>query len=103
VYTFLAGSDCEKRAAPCPPHYFEAVSEQQTQRHSRDLHPLLPEDNMPDDKTKVGSQGRDRINVHEEYEVRDWAKKFDVTPEELKKAVQTVGTSAAAVKKHLGK
>jgi hypothetical protein len=58
---------------------------------------------MADDKSKVGWQDRDRINVHEDYEVRDWSKKFGVTPDELKKAVQKVGTSAEAVRKHLGK
>ena len=58
---------------------------------------------MPDDKSKAGRQDRDRINVNEDYELRDWSKKFGVTPEELKKAVQSVGTSAEAVRKHLGK
>jgi len=37
------------------------------------------------------------------YEVRDWSKKFGVTQEELKKAVAKLGTSAEAVKKHLGR
>ena len=58
---------------------------------------------MPDDKKKPGGQDRTRINVNEEYEVRDWSKKFGVTTEELKKAVAKVGTSAEAVKKHLGR
>jgi hypothetical protein len=58
---------------------------------------------MADDKSKTGRRDRDRINVHEDYEVRDWSKKFGVTSDELKKAVQQVGTSADAVKKHLGK
>src|SRR5438552_18773812 len=31
---------------------------------------------MPDDKTKTGGQDRKRINVHEEYELRDWSTKF---------------------------
>ena len=48
-------------------------------------------------------EDRDRINGNEVYELRDWSKKFGVTPEELKKAVQSVGTSAEAVRKHLGK
>lgn len=58
---------------------------------------------MTDDKSKRGSPDRDRINVHEEYELRDWSNKFGVTPDELKKAVQSVGTSSEAVRKHLGK
>lgn len=56
-----------------------------------------------DDKSKVGKPDRDRINVNEDYELRDWSKKFGVSAEELKKAVQKVGTSADAVRKHLGK
>ena len=35
------------------------------------------------------------------YELQDWAKKFNVTPEMLKEAVATEGTSADAVEKHL--
>lgn len=53
------------------------------------------------DKTKVGGQDRTRINVNEDYELRDWAKKFGVTPDALKQAVQAVGTGAAAVEAHL--
>lgn len=58
---------------------------------------------MSDDKSKTGAPDRDRINVNEDYELRDWSKKLGVTPEQLKKAVQSVGPSADAVKKHLGK
>ena len=58
---------------------------------------------MPDDKKKPGGQDRTRINISEEYEVKDWSKKFGVTQDELKKAVAKVGTSAEAVKKHLGR
>lgn len=58
---------------------------------------------MADDKSKIGGQDRDRINVNEDYKLRDWSKRLGVSPEELKKAVQQVGTSADAVRKHLGK
>jgi len=56
---------------------------------------------MSDDKTKPGGQDRTRINVNEDYELRDWSKKFNVSPEQLKAAVQAVGTSAAVVEQHL--
>ncbi|ULR90284.1 DUF3606 domain-containing protein [Comamonas sp. B21-038] len=56
---------------------------------------------MSDDKTKPGGQDRTRINVNEDYELRDWSKKFNVSPEQLKAAVQAVGTRAAAVEQHL--
>ncbi len=48
---------------------------------------------MPDDKRKPG----------EDYELRDWSKKFGVSPEQLKKAVSAVGNNADNVKKHLGR
>ena len=56
-----------------------------------------------DDKQKVGSPDRELINVHEPYEVRYWAEKFNVTAEELKEAVEAAGRSAEAVAKHLHK
>ncbi|TDS83661.1 DUF3606 domain-containing protein [Comamonas sp. JUb58] len=56
---------------------------------------------MPDDKTKPGGQDRSRINVNEDYELRDWSKKFSVSPDQLKAAVKAVGTSASAVEQHL--
>jgi hypothetical protein len=56
---------------------------------------------MADDKSKPGGQDRSRINTHEDYEVRDWSKKFGVSPEELKEAVKAVGTDAKDVEAHL--
>lgn len=56
---------------------------------------------MSDDKTKTGGQDRTRISLSEDYEVRDWAKKFGVTADELKAAVKAVGNDAKAVEAHL--
>ena len=56
---------------------------------------------MADNKSKPGGQDRTRINVNEDYELRDWSEKFRVTPEQLKSAVKAVGTNAEAVEKHL--
>jgi hypothetical protein len=56
---------------------------------------------MSDDKTKTGGQDRARINVHEDYEVRDWCKSLGVTPERLKEAVAAVGDRADAVREYL--
>ena len=56
---------------------------------------------MADDKSKSGGQDRTRINVNQEFELRDWSKKFGVTPDKLKEAVKAVGTNAADVEKHL--
>jgi len=56
---------------------------------------------MADDKTKTSGQDRTRINVNEDYEVRDWAKKLDSTPDQLRAAVKAVGDRAADVEMHL--
>ena len=56
---------------------------------------------MSDDKSKTGSPDRDRINVHEDYELRHWSKKFGVSAEQLKAAVTAVGPTAKAVEAHL--
>lgn len=56
---------------------------------------------MADDKTKTGGQDRQRINVNEDYELRDWAAKFGVTTVQLKQAVAEVGDRAAEVEQHL--
>jgi hypothetical protein len=58
---------------------------------------------MADDKSKPGRPDRDRINVNEEYELRDWSRSLGVSPEELKRAVAQVGDRADAVRQHLGK
>lgn len=55
---------------------------------------------MPDDKQVTGGQDRQRINVNEDYELRDWSRKFGVTPDELKRAVRAVGDEAEKVKEH---
>lgn len=56
---------------------------------------------MADDKDKVGKPDRDRINVGEDYELRDWSRKFGVTPEALKAAVAKVGPMVDDVKREL--
>jgi len=56
---------------------------------------------MSDDKTKANGQDRSRIDVNQDYELRDWSKKFGVSPEELKAAVRAVGDRADAVEAHL--
>lgn len=58
---------------------------------------------MADDKSKRGQQDRSKINIHEQYEVQYWSKKYGVTPEELRDAVGKAGTSPEAVAKALGK
>ncbi|MFZ3119474.1 MAG: DUF3606 domain-containing protein [Variovorax sp.] len=58
---------------------------------------------MSDDKTKTGGQDRKRINLNEDYEVRDWTKSLGVTEQQLRDAVKAVGDSADKVREHLKK
>ena len=57
---------------------------------------------MSDDKSKTGQADRDRINLSEDYEVRDWAKKFAVTEAALRRAAERVGPMAEDVRRELG-
>ena len=58
---------------------------------------------MADDKSKTAPQDASRVNVHEAYEVAYWTSKWGVSKAALEAAVRTVGTSASAVAKKLGK
>ena len=56
---------------------------------------------MADDKTKSGGQDRERINVHQDHELRDWSKSLGVTPERVKEAVAAVGDRVEKVREYL--
>ena len=56
---------------------------------------------MSDDKKNSGGQDRERINVNQDYELRDWSKSLGVTPEKLKEAVAAVGDRAEKVREYL--
>ncbi len=56
---------------------------------------------MSDDKTNSHGQDRERINVHQDYELRDWSRSLGVSPDELKKAVAAVGDRAEKVREYL--
>ena len=56
-----------------------------------------------DDKKNTGAPDRDRINLQEDYEVQYWTKALGVSADELRQAVDAVGTSADAVRRQLGK
>jgi len=58
---------------------------------------------MADDLTKKGQQDRSHISMSEDYEVKYWTRHLKVSREELRKAIEKVGNSAAAVRKELGK
>ncbi len=56
-----------------------------------------------DDLKKKGVADRSKINMDEDYEVKFWAKELGVSKDELQRAVDKVGNSAATVRKELGR
>lgn len=55
-----------------------------------------------DNLAKKGQPDRSRINLQEDFEVKYWTKHLGVNREQLERAVEKVGNSAAAVRKELG-
>lgn len=60
----------------------------------------IPKDRGPKDR---GPADHAWVNMDEDQEVRFWSKKFHVTPDRLRAAVDEVGPSAEAVARQLGK
>lgn len=58
---------------------------------------------MPDNKNITHPIDAKRIDINDPTEVRSWCKSFKCTEAQLKAAVIVVGTSGAAVRKHLGR
>ena len=58
---------------------------------------------MADDLKNRGAQDRSRVNIHEDYEVRYWTKKWGVSKEQLAEAVKEAGVSVEAVARQLRK
>jgi len=56
---------------------------------------------MPDKKPIRGPEAKNRINIHEQYEVEYWTKTLHVTPQKLKQLVKDHGDSLKAVKQAL--
>jgi hypothetical protein len=56
---------------------------------------------MADDRNIRGPQDRSRINTEQDYEMRYWTRELNVSEDELRRAVQSVGSSADKVREHL--
>jgi hypothetical protein len=52
---------------------------------------------MSDDTSKRGPADRQRVNVDEDYEVRYWTQKWNVSEERLREAVAAAGVMAGDV------
>lgn len=55
-----------------------------------------------DNLTKRDQPDRSKINMSEDFEVRYWLKALGVSKDQLLRAIEKVGNSAAAVRKELG-
>jgi hypothetical protein len=58
---------------------------------------------MSDDKSNPGRPDRDRIDMNDPDEVRNWTKSLGVSKEELQRAVEAVGNAAGKVYDFLGR
>jgi hypothetical protein len=56
---------------------------------------------MADDSQSPGDTGPERIDIEHDNELQVWADKLDVTPDQIRQAVQAVGPLAADVEMHL--
>jgi len=56
---------------------------------------------MSDNKGKRGSPDRDRIDINDPDEVRNWTESLGVSKEELQRAVQAAGDRAEKVREFL--
>ena len=56
---------------------------------------------MSNDAGKHSGKDHHRINIAREEEVREWATKFDASPQQIREAVEAVGDRADDVKLHL--
>ncbi|GJE12386.1 DUF3606 domain-containing protein [Methylobacterium longum] len=58
---------------------------------------------MADDLDRREPEDKFKINVHEEWELRYWARRFGVTREQIVDAVRRVGVQTRDVARYLGK
>lgn len=61
------------------------------------------EKNMADDLKIRQPEDRKKVNVHQDHELRDWAKSLQVTKQELRDAVDKVGPDVEEIKKYLNR
>jgi hypothetical protein len=55
-----------------------------------------------DSAAHKGVADRSKINMHQPHEVKYWTRELGVSVDELQRAVDKVGNSAATVRKQLG-
>ena len=58
---------------------------------------------MTHDPQNSGPHDHSRINPNDKPEVDWWARTWEITPEQLREAIETVGNSTQALADHFGK
>jgi hypothetical protein len=58
---------------------------------------------MVDDKTKTGRQDRERVAANQDYEVRDFADKFDISPAQAKRLIERHGNDRGMLERNARK
>jgi hypothetical protein len=56
---------------------------------------------MPHESIGAASPESQQIDIHSEEDLREWSRKLDVSPDQLKEAVEAVGQQATDVEDHL--
>ena len=51
-----------------------------------------------DKRKNINHRASQRVSKSEDYELQEWSKKFGVSPEELKKAIERAGLNAKTAK-----
>ena len=52
-------------------------------------------------KRRSSSQEQKRLNVEEEYELKDWSERYGVSADKIREAVRVVGDKVADVVRYL--
>jgi hypothetical protein len=58
---------------------------------------------MADDKTMTGGQDRRRVAADQDYEVRDLADKFDISPAQAKRLIERHGNDRGMLEREAKK
>ena len=58
---------------------------------------------MADDKTMNGKQDRSRVAADQDYEVRDFADKFDISPAQAKRLIERHGSDRGMLEREARK
>jgi hypothetical protein len=61
------------------------------------------ETDMADDKTKTGREDRSRVAANQDYETRDFADKFDISPAQAKRLIERHGNDRGMLEREAKK